>query len=292
MSDTSSEESSDSEAQSSQAASTHEQVAHSALAAALQSRDLKKLIDEPNWHDKDKLDFLHRTVVQQYRYPAAQGVRERSESPNSDTSSMAVSIHTHSTPIRSSTPSSYAGSSYTPSLGSYPTARSGSSVRTSRADSLLEQHLLEVDETGVAQAPSSQNIAGRLACPFSFLECRYRSDNLEEWDVHSQSHLRGYLPKEVHCPFKCAWTNLGESGAAAWRQRILHIVADHPDDEVDTNSRPKQSLIDHLWRHRLIDDAQKKELIRHGRLTGSVFTSSSGPVRHGRMQRRPGGTGS
>lgn len=163
------------------------------------------------------------------------------------------------------------------SSGSSSRVNSSSYPQTSRADFFLQPEVLEEDEDGVLWAPSTQSSSGRLACSFSFLNCGYRSDDLEEWDTHCQHHLRGHLPKEVHCPFDCQWSTVANTGAEAWRLRIVHISRVHAQDEVERDLRPERSLIEHLWRNKLVDDAQKKELVRHGCITGEdIHTRSSG----------------
>lgn len=328
--------SSDLEAEFGQVASAHEQVPRTTLPATLQSRDLKKFIDEPDWHHKDRPDFHQGIVPQRSHYPDAPsapasdtfsravsihtpslgsyptatsvrtsradslllqnllevdeaGVPDAPSAPAWSTSSRAVSIHTRSSKIGGHRPSSKAQSNYTPSFGSYPTARSGSSVRTSCADSLLLQNVLEEDEAGIPRAPSTENIEGRLACSYSFLACSFRTNNLEEWDTHCVSHFRGVLPKTTECPFYlCEWSIKAESGEEAWRCRVIHIVADGHSQQgfVDTNRRPKASLIDHLWRHRIIDDADKKQLIRHGRLSWSYSLKRSAGNSEARRNRK------
>ena len=69
--------------------------------------------------------------------------------------------------------------------------------------------------------------------------------------------------------------------------RTMHIVAQHADDDdVDTKRRPAASLVEHLWRHRIINDVGKKELQRNGQIINTDYTTSAGSVRD-RRQTRP-----
>lgn len=282
----SSEESSDVEAESGAAAAAtdaSELVAHTALEPALQSLHLEKVIHQPNWDCNEKADFHERVLVSHCRLSGTPKARDQSESRASETSSMAVSV-SNSAALGSVTVSTYPSSTRTPSLGSYSSAKSISSVRTT---SVVHQHALDEDEDGALQAPAARLPEGRLACCFSFLNCSARFNDLREWHIHCTAHLRGKLPKEVKCPFECEWSTKQEKGEEAWRMRTMHIVAEHAnDDNVDTKSRPAASLVEHFWRHRIINDIGKKELQRNGRITNTDYTTSAGSVRD-RRQTRP-----
>jgi len=261
-------------------------AADGASLATVRLRHLGKLLDDtqaieelPNFHD--------RLVVLQYNFAPGEVIGAFLERPDSDSSSMALSVHTASSVFEHSISQSKASSNYLPSLDHYSSAKTGSSVRTSRADSLL-QNILETDEDGILKVPNQSNEVGRLICSFSWLDCNYRSDSLDEWDTHCQHHLRGNLPKEAECPFSCGWAMKYDTGDEAWRQRVLHVVAEHHGHRIEIETRPTRLLIDHLRRHKIIDDAQKKELVRHGRIIGGVFTTSGGALRDSRAQRRPG----
>ena len=254
--------------------------------ATARLRHLGKLLDHPQAIE-ELPDFHDRLVVLQYNFAPGEANGEFLERPDSNSPSMALSVCTASSVFEHSVSRSRASSNYSPSLDNGSSAKTGSSVRTSRADSLL-QNVLETDEDGVLQIPTPSHEVGRLICSFSWLDCRYRSDSLEEWDIHCQHHLRGKLPREAYCPFGCGWTTKCDTGDEAWRERTVHIVARHHDGRLKVESRPTNSLIDHLRRHKIIDDAQKKELVRSGRLTGGVYTISGGALRDDRAHRRRG----
>jgi hypothetical protein len=251
--------------------------------AALRSQHLQKLIHEVEWHTPNSQDFHERVVVPRYSFPDGhdhdQQPIERSESP---TSSMAVSVAaTHSSAFGSSRPVSYA-----PSLDSGSTWRSEQSIRTSRADSVLVLETLEENADGTVDIVTSQPYRV-LTCCFSFLACDFSSRDLEQWDTHCKSHFRGHLPRTVQCPFHCDWTREATTGEQAWQQRVIHVWSAHGQQGlVDTSRRPDSSLIQHLWRKGIIDNAQQKELRMKGRLTGlQPYLRSAGEVREDRIRR-------
>lgn len=290
MSDPSSAESSEFEAGATAAAAdaSEELVAHTALGPALEALHLQKTIHQANWDSKDNPDFCDKLAGRCRLQGAANLHRDRSESSRSTSSSMAVSV-SRSAPLSSISVSS----SRPPSL-TYSSARSTSSVKTS---SVVHQFVLEEDEDGIPSVPSPLSSQGRLPCCFSFLGCDNRFDSPREWDTHCKSHLRGKLPKQAYCPFECQWTTRSETGEEAWRLRAMHIIAEHFDggeddddeeeesDDVDTEKKPPAWLIEHLWRHRIIDDVGKKELQRDGRLTHRDYTMTAGSTRDHRRTR-------
>ena len=255
--------------------------------AALRSQHLQKLIHEEEWHAPNSQDFHERAVVSRYRFPDKQEHDQqpikRSESP---TTSMAVSVAaSHSSAFSNSRAISYA-----PSLDSGSTWRSEQSIRTSRADSVLLLETLEENADGTVDVVTSQPHRV-LPCCFSFLACDFSSSNLEQWDTHCKSHFRGHLPRTVECPFHCNWTREAATGEQAWQQRVIHIWSAHGQQGlVDIIRKPDTSLIQHLWRKGVIDNAQQKELRMKGRLTGSQpYLRSAGDLREDRMRRHPRG---
>ena len=279
-----SDDDSENEAELGQNAAANASDAPTAL-AALRSQNLERLVEEQNWHDKNDPDFRERVLAARYRIPDGhEQVRQQViKRPDSETSSMAVSLAT-----RSSAFGSTASVGYPPSLLSSSTGYISNSLQTSRLDSLVQQVLLEEGPGGALEVPAGRT-EGRLACSFSFLDCDFRSDDLGEWDTHCQSHLYGHLPLTVHCPFSCDWNKTATAGREAWQARIIHIVSEHRGDgAVDTDRRPESSLIQHLWRKGIIDDAQLKELRSKGRLTGpQIFMRTAGSARDRRTDRRP-----
>ena len=249
--------------------------------AALRAQQCERLIAEQNWHNAQGPDFREGFLAGQYRI-SDQDVRYQQslKTPESDTSSMAVSVGTHST--------AFGSSRSAPSLGPYSSADGTNSLHTSLASSILQHDVLEEGLGGVLEVPVVRS-SGRLACSFSFLACTFSSDDLAEWNTHCKSHFRGHLPPTVQCPFtRCNWNRTATSGEEAWGAQIIHIVTEHRDDGVvDTNRRPDSSLVHHLWRKNIIDDVQLKELRAKGRLDRPlVLLSSAGPAHDRRISRR------
>lgn len=266
-----------------QTAGANASVARAELAALnAQHPHVERIVDEENWHDTNGPGF-RRFLAEQHRLrDTADRLQRLSKRPGSETSSMAVSVGTMPSAFGSS-----ASVGYPPSLVSNSTDYSSPSLRTSQADSFLELAVLQEGSEGAFRLPTAQR-EGRLACSFSFLACTFRSDDLTEWDTHCQSHLHGHLPLSLHCPFVCDWSRTANSGQEAWQARQIHMWSAHQrDGHVDTDRRPESSLVQHLWRARIIDDAELKELRKNGRLTDSqIFLRSAGRERDRRTVRR------
>ena len=159
--------------------------------------------------------------------------------------------------------SSQVGSTRAPSLvTSASTRRSSiSSARTSYAGSLLEptQNLLIQGDDGVLEVTPNQRTV-TWQCPFGFLGCNVVFADIYQWDTHCQAHFRMSLPRHVECPFtRCDWTYTGDSGSEAWRYRWEHVWTIHGNGGT-VEPRATRSMIDHLWRNRLISDDQEQEL--------------------------------
>ena len=252
--------------------------------AALDARHLERLIEEKNWHDFLRPDFRERVLAAQYRFRTGHdSSQQKLNRQKSDSSSMAVSVDT----ARSSAFGSPRSEAYPPSLGAYSSVYSGHTLRTSLAESFFQPNILDEGPEGALEV-TTRTPAGRLACSFGFLACEFRSNDLGEWDTHCQSHFHGDLPVTADCPFRCDWSRTAASGQEAWDARIIHVVSQHRSDEaIDANRRPDGALLQHLWRKGIIDDAQMKELRKHGRLTGTqIFLRNAGAARESRQQRR------
>lgn len=229
----------------------------------LATSQMDKKIQHSDWQN-ECAEFLPHVLKDRDR--ASGGQSKFLPSLASETSSMAVSV--------SDTGSTSAPSSIPPSLGSYSSFQDSSSVRTSRA-SVIQQNALDEGESGALRQRALQD-KGKLRCPFNFLNCTYQSDHIGQWKTHSQSHFRGHLPKRIDCPFGCKWRFQADSGEEAWRQFSIHCDVDHDlEGPMKSDGPPSAYLIDHLWLHRLIDDAQRIALLRHGTLAAEYnFTTS------------------
>ena len=258
--------------------------------AALHAQNLEALVHEPNWHDTEPPDFHRRFVAKHHRIDA--GSRPESQSSRSrisDTSSMdmAVSIHNGApSALGGSARSRYSSSGYAPSLVSHSTIRSNSSMQTGLAEGLLYPYNLETGDDGALRLPPDR--PRRLACLFHFLTCKRTFDDHSDWDTHCRSHFNNRLPEVASCPFYCDREFTGDTPYDAWEQRIDHIVTQHRSQPFEPERRPEQSLIEHLWQHRIITVDQYRELNLNGMLRDDrVFATSEGRNLDRRRRRRP-----
>jgi hypothetical protein len=117
-------------------------------------------------------------------------------------------------------------------------------------------------------------------CVFWFLACGYVSDNKEEWMTHCESHFRGEEPPlTVQCPL-CDWAVTHTDGHGSWRASMQHLACEHTMlGQTLRTSRLDLNLYHHLWRRRLIDDQDYKELLAGdhnlGRLPRSFVEAAS-----------------
>lgn len=259
--------------------------------AALESLDLQPQIEQDDWDNLDPKDVHYRFVALQYaNQPHEHDIPRVFKRPVSDTSSMAaVSNYTNSTRTDDYPSVFRSPSDKTPSLGFSSSVSTKPFPRTDRADSFLQRpEILEEGDGGVLQLPTPPP-EGRLQCCFHFLACPFRSDDLHEWDIHCLSHFESKdPPTKLRCPFQCDWSTNAARGSAAWRARFVHIFNEHQeDDNIDTEKRPDESVLQHLWRLDIIDDTQLKELRTKGRLSGhSFFVREHGSRRNDRRRVR------
>jgi hypothetical protein len=155
-----------------------------------------------------------------------------------------------------------APSAHPPSLRSCYTEATPTetSISTGLASHFSGVHLLE-DNNGVLEVPCTQIRTPVYECAFWFLNCHFISQNCEEWLVHCESHFRGEEPpRSVQCPL-CDWAVTCGDGKTAWSMRMQHLAHTHTMlGQTLRTSRPDFQLFQHLWRMRLIDDQDLKEL--------------------------------
>lgn len=190
------------------------------------------------------------------------------------------------------------GGTSVPGLTNGGTSASGSSVCTGDSSLLLNQNVLTVDQDGALTHIPPAQPRPIYPCSFHFLRCPYWFDNVGEWYTHCLSHFRGHEPpKTVRCPY-C--TTFGPyqfpNGLEAWRSRMNHIANAHVRTGVlPPTVRPDIELFQHLWRKRIINDAESKELYAHHTLSEAPpYTLTQGSSAEERRrpehqrQRRPG----
>ncbi|KAK0849204.1 hypothetical protein LTR03_005285 [Friedmanniomyces endolithicus] len=246
-------------------------AARQSTLAALRAQTVQPLINEDGWYGANDNDFQHRFAARRYQFPGNADSQPRAlKRADSDVRSMAV-VHSRSTTL-----DSISSNAYTPSFGSCLTA-SGSSVLTAEADSFLPESYLEEVEGGAFE----QRLPN-LPCPYSILECTFSSTDLDEWDTHVRFHFKGALPRRCFCPFEgCSWSETASTGQQAWNWRLVHIhlqrIAHRTVVPVDAGHPD----VEHLWRKKIITDAERKELRQFGRLGAdqAAYLSSSRPER-------------
>lgn len=187
------------------------------------------------------------------RMPASPMSLSRVDYPRSilSSSSMAPALIHQSTP-----------SAHPPSLRSCYTEATPTetSISTGLASHFTGVPLLE-ENNGVLELPPRQARAPLYECAFWFLSCRYISENRDEWLTHCESHFRGEEPpRTVQCPL-CEWIATSSDGHMSWSARMQHLATAHTMlGQTLRTSRPDFELFHHLWRKRLIDDQDWKEL--------------------------------
>jgi hypothetical protein len=151
-----------------------------------------------------------------------------------------------------------------PSLISYYTEATPTetSISTGLANHLSSGAIILEDNNGVLEVPRTQIPTPLYECAFWFLSCPYISANQEEWMTHCESHFRGEdPPQSVQCPL-CDWAVTSEDGRASWHMRMQHLAYDHTMlGQTLRTSRPDFSLFHFLFKRRLIDDEDYKELL-------------------------------
>jgi hypothetical protein len=166
--------------------------------------------------------------------------------------------------------------SLAPSLSSGSSTDSDSSIRSSAAGSVVRSGPFDTEGFYVDHSDGSGESVDRqqptfISCLFRFLGCDKTSfEDARGWYEHSKSHLRGQTPpSNLRCPYSsCPWTVSGANGEESWRKRWAHLQAEHDvlaDGEALCEKRDSK-LFEHLWKARVIDNAQLQELRRSGRL--------------------------
>lgn len=225
----------------------------------------QRIIDDPGWQLEGLESFEHRFSVARYYLPPPPD-QEPASTALSDTSSIA--------------PAAAGSSSQTPPLSASSLTLAGGSTNDKASEARPNQNI-----AGAGECAATLNLAVTWQCSFGFLGCNATFDDFEAWDVHCQAHYRGHLPKDVTCPFDgCPVSFTGNSGGDAWQKRKDHVQDCH-ELGGRVNTQPDQELIHHLWRTKVITDAEEHELRTCGRFVeNSVHLASANSARS-RMQR-------
>lgn len=176
---------------------------------------------------------------------------QREHGPRSRGSSMAPAL------IHQSAPSAHPPSLHSCWTEATPTE---TSISTGLASHFTGVLLLE-DNNGVLELPRPLIRTPLYECAFWFLSCPYISHNRDEWSVHCESHFQGEEPPQsVQCPL-CDWAATCDDGRASWNARMHHLATSHTMlGQTLRTSRPDFGLFQHLWKKRLIDTEDLKEL--------------------------------
>ncbi|KAH7075475.1 hypothetical protein BKA63DRAFT_414073 [Paraphoma chrysanthemicola] len=176
---------------------------------------------------------------------------QREHYPRSRGSSMAPAL------VHQFTPSAYPPSLHSCRTEATPTE---TSISTGLASHLPGVQLLE-ENNGVLEISRPLIRTPVYECAFWFLSCSYISHNQEEWMVHCEAHFQGEEPPQaVQCPL-CEWSAETDDGRMSWNARMQHLATSHTMlGQTLRTSRPDFHLFQHLWRKRLIDNEDLKEL--------------------------------
>ncbi|KAL8813343.1 MAG: hypothetical protein Q9223_007060 [Gallowayella weberi] len=151
------------------------------------------------------------------------------------------------------------------------TRASSSRSPTSIASSMAARHLdslplLEQDQAGalIIAPPRRSKV---LECPFNLLFCYkdFADTNLEEWILHSLTHFRHgsrpvLPPTSNQCVF-CPAVFESYDGVVSWQYRMYHVFLQHHRFGQSLScARPDFKLYTYLWNHRVISDADYRDI--------------------------------
>ena len=256
--------------------------------STLADDELYPLINEPAWGAVDAgSDFHYRFAAAAYSSARApESISEYSSPSDGDNGAMALTLNSCISIATAAAPR-------TPSLGSYPTAPSKSSIQTWEAESAIGVGPIDNDGNLVDLASLAVQPPSGLPCLFSFLDCPQTFLNPVAWHDHSKSHFHGAAPPTcMQCPQSdCAWSVKTVDGEATWAACWTHLVCEHdlPAESGCVWKRPSTALIQYLYGIRVITSAQYQELRKQGQLgvESRAYTVVEGDEKHRRGNRRP-----
>lgn len=134
------------------------------------------------------------------------------------------------------------------------------SVNTSiGARQLGRQRTLEQEAGGALVLPPITEPRA-LECPFNQLFCLLTFSNKEDWISHSLTHFKRVPPPESNKCCFCSAVFQYPTGERSWRERMGHVELHHQLGHRLATARPDFELFSYLWRHRLISDADYRDL--------------------------------
>lgn len=207
-------------------------------------------VREPDFHSR----FLNREAFAGSAATTSSPIREFAR-PNRSPSMARVSLH------------HYNELTNPPSLSSVHTGADDTATESSISTGLASQFtgvpLLD-DYNGVLEVPLVHSRSPQYQCVFWFLDCNHIFRDQDRWESHCLSHFRGEEPPlSAQCPL-CDWVSEPDpdDGWTVWGSRMDHLATYHLNiGESLKTSRPDFKLYQHLWRKRLIDEQDLKELM-------------------------------
>ncbi|MCJ1429260.1 hypothetical protein MMC29_007173 [Sticta canariensis] len=124
---------------------------------------------------------------------------------------------------------------------------------------LVRQRILEQDAGGALVVPSITETQA-LECPFHQLLCLLTFSNKEDWISHSLTHFQRVPPPQSNKCCFCSAVFQYSTGERSWRKCMEHIAIHHQLGCRLATARPDFELFYYLWRHRLISDADYRDL--------------------------------
>lgn len=121
------------------------------------------------------------------------------------------------------------------------------------------QRILEISPGGALVLPHITE-PRVLECPFPQLFCFLTFSNVEDWISHSLTHFRNIDPPTSNKCCFCSAVFPESTGARSWRQRMMHVAFHHKLGHRLATARPDFELYTYLWNHRLIGDADYRDL--------------------------------
>ncbi|KAJ9649283.1 hypothetical protein H2199_000058 [Coniosporium tulheliwenetii] len=241
---------------------------------SLAHQPVEPVITEWTTSGIDQPDFHGRMAAAQYHWLPGDG-RGAPDlralvAAHKSASSMALSARSHT---RAGSTVSAAPSMLTQASGD---TYESSGVSTADASVVQGVRLLEAGPDGILELrPDARRSV--LECPFHFLNCHFRSYDLEQWKTHTMWHFRGQdPPRSIECPLCDTFNYTYPNGFEAWDARMNHQAQHHYAGHTLATARPEFKLHHYLWQRRIISHAELQELKGATRLRHAQADAYSG----------------
>lgn len=134
------------------------------------------------------------------------------------------------------------------------------SVNTSIGTRQLNRQRILLQDAGGALVVPPITEPQALECPFHQLFCLLTFSNMEDWISHSLTHFQRVPPPESNKCCFCSAVFQSPTGERSWRKCMEHIAIHHQLGCRLATARPDFELFYYLFRHRLISDADYRDL--------------------------------